>query len=151
VIFAQGSKAIVTPQWLLDSSQQGRLLPCGEYAALGEIRDETVEHCPDGYHDDGAPCSSPSRSPRMVEARTPPPDTHNLSYKAKLACCRASPLVCPNQGLLAELDIIRRSRWMDGEDVSALSYARSIAALKGSRLAVDTLASLTRPQRIRTG
>ena len=51
----------------------------------------------------------------------------SLSHTSRYSCCRASPLVCPNQGLVAELDVIRRSRSLEGEERSALSYQRAIA------------------------
>ena len=74
-----------------------------------------------------------AQGPSSIETRgTPPPSTRGLSHTAKLACCRASPLVCPNQALVEELDVIRRMRWLEGEEVNALSYSRTIAVLKGS-------------------
>lgn len=54
-----------------------------------------------------------------------------LDYNSRYACQRASPLVCPNQSLAVELDIIKRSRALEGEDRSALSYSRAIATIKG--------------------
>jgi DNA polymerase IV len=109
-------KAIVTPQWIFDSETHGRLLPCGEYAAIQEIRD--VEH---------------EQADKSIGSsrQTPPPGAHSLSYSAPLACCRASPLICPNQAVVAELNVIKRSRWLEGESISALSYSRAIASLKG--------------------
>lgn len=38
-----------------------------------------------------------------------------------------SPLICPNQTLVNELSVIRRSRELEGEERSALSYSRAIA------------------------
>jgi hypothetical protein len=35
--------------------------------------------------------------------------------------------VCPNQSLCAEFDVLRRSRVLEGNERSALSYARAIA------------------------
>lgn len=60
-----------------------------------------------------------------------PTDVSKLSYKSRYAVQRASPLVCPNQSLAVELDVIRRSRALEGEDRSALSYARAISVIKG--------------------
>lgn len=43
------------------------------------------------------------------------------------ACARASPLVCPNQKLVTELEILRLSRELESKDINALAYARAIA------------------------
>ena len=69
-----------------------------------------------------------------------PTDLERLTYKSRYACQRASPLVCPNQDLALELDVIRRSRALEGEQQSALSYARAISSIKGEheRGAADT-------------
>ncbi|KAI0821017.1 Nucleotidyltransferase [Irpex lacteus] len=59
-----------------------------------------------------------------------PTDTTKLDWRSRYACQRASPLVCPNQAVAAELDIIKRSRALEGEERSALSYSRAIAGIK---------------------
>lgn len=59
-------------------------------------------------------------------------DLEKLNYMSLYACQRASPLVCPNQDLARELDIIRQSRALEGEDRSALSYQRAISVIKGA-------------------
>ena len=51
----------------------------------------------------------------------------DLSATAKFACQRESPLVCPNQELIEQIDVIRRARELDINWQSALSYARAIA------------------------
>lgn len=51
----------------------------------------------------------------------------DLSPSAKLACQRESPLVCPNQKLVEQIDVIKRARELDMDWRSALSYARAIA------------------------
>jgi hypothetical protein len=40
---------------------------------------------------------------------------------------RRTPLTCPNQDFISQLAVIKRARWLDGEERSELSYARSIA------------------------
>lgn len=60
-----------------------------------------------------------------------PTDLSHLSYSAKYACQRASPLTCPNQALAVELDVIKQSRNLEGEERSSLSYARAISVIKG--------------------
>lgn len=50
-----------------------------------------------------------------------------LDFTSRYSCQRASPLFCPNQNLVEELDIIRRSRTLEGEERSMLSYSRAIA------------------------
>ena len=51
----------------------------------------------------------------------------DLSPAAKFACQRESPLVCPNQELVEQLDVIKRARELDVDWRGALSYARAIA------------------------
>ncbi|KAL1945254.1 hypothetical protein VTO73DRAFT_2105 [Trametes versicolor] len=77
-----------------------------------------------------------SKQPVSIPAHLLPPDPPNvtdlekLNYMSLYACQRASPLVCPNQDLARELDIIRQSRALEGEDRSALSYQRAISVIK---------------------
>ncbi|KAI0785852.1 Nucleotidyltransferase [Abortiporus biennis] len=165
-------KAIVTPTWLRDSIQAGHALPCEPYVAIQDLRQSTLENCPDCKkkvcecpESDAtdksstypSPISSVNASPEVPAATKTsklkgkekerpttvpipqyllPPDppiptnTTKLSYKAKYACQRASPLTCLNQGLALELDIIKRSRALEGEDRSALSYSRAISVIK---------------------
>ncbi|OJT01642.1 DNA-directed DNA/RNA polymerase mu [Trametes pubescens] len=161
------SKAVVTPQWLRESIAHGSALPCGDYVAIEDLHDSTVQNCPDckckpcacsdsstGFSSTSSPrrsaqgqdhLTSPTTSPTTtsnkpapipIPANLLPPDPPNvtnlakLSYTSRYACQRASPLVCPNQDLVRELDIIRQSRALEGEERSALSYARAISAIK---------------------
>lgn len=55
-----------------------------------------------------------------------------LDYTSRYACRRPSPLVCPNQALVRELDIIRQSRMLECEERSALSYQRALSVIKGA-------------------
>ncbi|OCH93467.1 Nucleotidyltransferase [Obba rivulosa] len=59
-----------------------------------------------------------------------PTNVERLDYKSRFACQRASPLVCPNQALAEELNIICKSRALEGEARSALSYERAISVVK---------------------
>lgn len=136
-------KAVVTPDWLRDSARAGKAAPCGDYAALRDLHDSSVIHCPDADCGSCDACGSsspmPVRSPSPSESRktdtevrvstdsTTPPSASTLDPMSPYACQRASPLVCPNQALVDELAVIRRSRELEGEDRSALSYQRAIA------------------------
>jgi len=78
-------------------------------------------------------------SPRPARADlAPPPPTFllhpsvspppvKLDHTARLCCSRASPLICVNQPLCSALDVLRRSRALESNERSALSYARAIA------------------------
>ena len=57
----------------------------------------------------------------------PPSQPVTLDYKARYACQRASPLICPNQALAAELGILRLHRHLEGKGINALAYERAIA------------------------
>jgi DNA polymerase mu len=49
------------------------------------------------------------------------------NWKARYACQRASPMVCLNQALAAELNVLTRSRELEGLSMNALSYEKSVA------------------------
>jgi len=51
----------------------------------------------------------------------------DLSPDAKYTCQRESPLVCQNQELVEQIDVIRRAREFDTKWQNALSYGRAIA------------------------
>jgi DNA polymerase mu len=134
----------VTPNWLRDSKKAGRPLPCGDYAALPELEEETAENCPDQECPGCDTPHSPSRNPRSPSTnRSDPPFAVRSSlgialtvkptnaavfnnWGAKYAVQRASPLVCPNQGLANELSILCRDRELEGLSKNALAYERAI-------------------------
>ncbi|KLO18882.1 Nucleotidyltransferase [Schizopora paradoxa] len=49
---------------------------------------------------------------------------------SRYACTRLCPLVCPNQGLVEELRVMKQARELEGEPRSVLAYSRAIAAIK---------------------
>ena len=75
--------------------------------------------------------ANPSIPPNLLPPSPIPTNVAKLSWKSRYACQRASPLICPNQSLAEELNIIKRSRALEGEETSALSYSRAIAGVKG--------------------
>ncbi|KAH9050966.1 Nucleotidyltransferase [Lactarius deliciosus] len=139
------TKALVKPDWLRDSVEQGHPLPCTDYAALPDLKEATEEHCPRSKSQSAVTALSKSGSP-SISSRSPsraaltppafllppskPPSPVELDHTAHFCCSRASPLVCPNQALCAEFDVLRRSRILESNERSALSYARAIAAIK---------------------
>lgn len=134
----------MTPNWLRDSKRAGRPLPCGEYAALPELEEETAKNCPDQecsgcdmpHSPSGNPGSHPTNRndppfavrPSLGFAPTVrPTDTAVFNnWGSKYAVQRASPLVCPNQGLVNELSILCRNRELEGLSQNALAYERAI-------------------------
>ncbi|KAJ3877929.1 DNA polymerase mu [Lentinula edodes] len=128
-------KAIVTPQWLRDSVESGQLLPCGRYAALGDLYEETVKNCPDAS--DGSHCQAfpEDGTAHRIESELTERKYHSekdtqIRYHHRYACMRHSPLICPNQGLVEKLAILRRHREIEGFDMQSLSYERVISVLK---------------------
>ncbi|KAJ3724399.1 hypothetical protein C8R42DRAFT_701765 [Lentinula raphanica] len=125
-------KAIVTPQWLRDSADSGQLLPCGKYAALGDLYQETVQNCPDDDTSDSSkkdPDSSTESHDEETQSFTHPApkgDT-GIRHDHRYACMRYAPLICPNQGLVEQIAILRRNRELEGLDMQALSYERAIS------------------------
>ncbi|KAI0050505.1 Nucleotidyltransferase [Auriscalpium vulgare] len=149
------SKALVTPNWLRDSVQQGHALPCGTYAALASLHDTTAANCPtesDSDQDESSAQlspptstpseakSSPSRANKEVEPahipenllppRVPLKTTPDLDHTVRFSCQRTSSLVCPNQELCEQLDVVRKLRELEGEERSSLSYRRAVASIK---------------------
>ena len=128
----QTSKAIVTPQWLFDSVKQGKALPIEDYAALQGLHDDT-SHSNSEHRKLSTPgpttkdAPAPSTVNTIASPSSKPRPKNNIRHTSRFACCRASPLICPNPGLIAELAVIRRSRDLEGEDRSALSYSRAIS------------------------
>lgn len=147
-------KAIVTPDWLRDSVKAGHPLPCGDFAALPELEEDTVEHCPDPEtcqdksheHDHPRSTNHRSHSPGgrgssvhagqsgsylNASSTVRPTDPKVFDqWRARYACLRAAPLVCPNQGLVEELNVLLRDRELEGLEKNALAYQRAIAVLK---------------------
>jgi len=59
------------------------------------------------------------------------------NWASKHACTRASPLVCVNQALAVELNVLSRSRELEGKAVNALSYERTVAVSSCLRFCAD--------------
>ena len=143
------------PDWLRDSVRAGRILPCGKYAAIQSLIEETVRNCPNG--DECLGCdvcnyrlstSSTGTSTVVLKSvhHTPQydivsragvvlkpydaPTSPKATYNATYSCERAAPLVCPNEGLVRALAVIRKSRELESEGRSSLSYQRAIAVSK---------------------
>jgi hypothetical protein len=118
-------------------------MPCGDYAALSDLHDKTVQNCPDTDRSDSGslpPTSSPTPlSPQPAAVDIDMSISSKLSHKSRFACARASPLVCPNQDLVEQFDVVQRSRALEGEDISALTYARAVAV----RVALSVLSRRT--------
>ncbi|TFK74584.1 Nucleotidyltransferase [Pluteus cervinus] len=140
-------KALVLPQWLRNSVKQGYPAPCADYAALRELHGETEENCPDEECGTSLPCASTpqSRATSAIVGPLQAPVPPNLKYTAHYSCARACPLVCINQDLIEELEVIRRSRELEGLDRNALSYERGIAAIKSypKRVTPETFHEVT--------
>lgn len=110
-------------------------LPCHNYAAIHDLEEETSRHCPDAGEDTYSTSSlrSPSQEKESYSWQIEPDEpidiaeAVSLSHKARYSCLRSSPLVCPNQSLVNEIDIIRCSRHLEGEERSMLSYSRAIS------------------------
>ena len=149
---SQKRKALVTPDWLRDSVAQARPLPCADYAALPDLKATNEKVCRRGgslpsekplskfksrspFLQDTSPHSRSSYRATHKDIVPPafllpppvPPPPAELDHTARYCCSRASPLVCVNQPLCAALDVLRRSRALESNEHSALSYARAIA------------------------
>jgi len=135
------NKAIVSLEWLYDSVKEGHPVECGKYAALRELQEETAKHCPDDNskasnetNNTLAGSSTSVQSHLLIPSHIPiVKPTHPRVLKnwaSRRACTRASPLICVNQELAIELDVLRRARELEGMSINALSYERSVAVIK---------------------
>jgi hypothetical protein len=138
----------VTPDWLRDSVAQDSLLPCADYVALPDLKEVDGKLSPRtisqsrviSLRSSPSTCSRPpSRAAHTVTSPPPfllhpsvPPPKVELDHTAHFCCARASPLVCINQPLCAALDVLRRSRVLESNERSALSYGRAIAVSMSS-------------------
>ena len=127
----QRQKAIVTPSWLHQSIQNGHPVECGTFAAIRELHDDTVENCPtdEAHVSDASPAIERTTDlrPAYTEPKVKPTDPRVFkNWAAKYACQRASPLVCVNQALAMELNVLTKSRELEGLSMNALSYEKTV-------------------------
>lgn len=108
----QKSKTLLCPAWLIQSVIAHKALPYDDFYAICPLKKCTKEYCPE-------------HNLKMQDKDQPPPPK-NLSYMSKFAVQRASPLICPNQQFLCLLAVVREARTLDGNERSAMSYARAI-------------------------
>ena len=115
---SQDKKPVVQPEWLEKSIKKGKRQPYSRYQALYAKQDEVASDTESsGDHaDDSADEEEVTTSTQA-----------DLSATAKFTCQRESPLVCLNQELVEQIDVIRRARELDMNWQSALSYGRAIA------------------------
>ncbi|KAF9451531.1 DNA polymerase mu [Macrolepiota fuliginosa MF-IS2] len=133
-------KAIVTPDWLRESVKRNNPAPCASFAAVAELHNEAVEHCPEHVREPGpggrrpslilSSPSAPLESTSSTEVIRPTNEKVKNNWRSKYACARAHPLICPNQELVVALNVIGRSRELEGLAVNALAYERAVAILK---------------------
>ena len=109
----QEQKTVVTPAWISQSIAIQKRLPYEEYAAICVLGERPKDH-------------TDQASPSHISSPLPS-TSRSLSYISRFAVQRASPLVCPNQAILVQLDVIRNARALDGDERSAMSYSRSMA------------------------
>ena len=112
---------------------------------MEDLRRTTTINCPESTSSAHSPTrsaaqslarQSPPRVPAHFLPPDPPPafDPASLDSGARFSCLRASPLVCANQGLCEQLDVMRRARELEGEDRSALSYLRAVSVRRPVRV-----------------
>ena len=94
---------------------------------VGDTAAPTFPACPSEHG------KSTTQFPANLLPPRPPIPTQldKPNHMSRYACQRASPLVCPNQELVREFDIMYRSRALEGEERSGLSYERAISVIKG--------------------
>lgn len=122
--------------------------PCGAFAAISQLQDETAGHCPDQDQPEQSRYDSfhlplPARSTAFGDPAAvvkPTSEQVKNNWRAKYACTRAHPLVCRNQGLVTALDVLGHSRELEGLSVNALAYERAVAVGTLTKLSTEPLA-----------
>lgn len=112
-------KPIVKPEWLEKSIKEGKPQSYNRYRALNITQGEAADDV--GISNDRGDDSTRDGWEITTSAQV------DLRPNAKFACQRNSPLVCPNQELVKQIDVIKRARELDMDWQGALSYARAIA------------------------
>ncbi|KAG7091129.1 hypothetical protein E1B28_010183 [Marasmius oreades] len=126
-------KPIVTPDWLRGSIEQCRLLPCADYAALEELVETTASHCPEKTCLTHEECTHRTSSDPFPDAPNAVDNANKDIHPGlfqRYACIRHSPLVCVNQDMVNQFLVLKRHRELEGWQLRALSYERTIASLK---------------------
>ncbi|XP_006461257.1 hypothetical protein AGABI2DRAFT_118163 [Agaricus bisporus var. bisporus H97] len=125
-------KSIVTPEWLRQSIKLKRPAPCGGFAAIRQLHNDTVEHCPeqDESSEPSQNTAHPMASAESVVVFKPTSEKVKNNWRSRYACARAHPLICPNQALAIALNVLGRSRELEGLSVNALAYERAVAIIK---------------------
>lgn len=114
----QRQKSVVTPAWLRQSIKDMHPVESGLYAAFEELHDS------ESNQDVNSEPHLLLCPPQVRMKATPRRVLQN--WNAKYACQRASPMVCVNQTLAAELNVLARSRELEGLSMNALSYEKSV-------------------------
>jgi len=115
---SQDRKPIVKPEWLERSINEGKRQPYSRYQAL-YVKQDRVTDDATTLGDHGDDLADKEEVTTSAQA--------DLSPDAKYTCQRESPLVCQNQELVEQIDVIRRAREFDTKWQNALSYGRAIA------------------------
>lgn len=110
---------MVRPEWLERSIAEGKRQPYNRYQALYVRQGVTA----DGVGSSGDQLGDVPADGEEVTTSA----QADLSPDAKFACQRESPLICPNQELIEQIEVIRHSRELDERWQNATAYGRAIA------------------------
>lgn len=126
------SKTFVKAEWVHDSVADEKQKPFEAYAL---VIDKPLPGS-------SPPAERPTPHPKQHKPRAQPTshpafptytqkELQDRYVNSNFACQRLSPLICINETLIRELDIIKQGRLLlDGNERSSLSYGRAIAAIK---------------------
>jgi hypothetical protein len=109
-------------------------MPFDEFLAIADVIPSQIPVVPVELHRTTSPQVEEAHPNRQAgTALRLPPNRHFVPSSMPMYCVqRRSPLICANQELVMQLAAIRRARELDGDNRSALSYARAIAVRKVS-------------------
>jgi hypothetical protein len=114
---------VVEPGWLEKSAEANEMLPFDQYLAIPSLKPQAA--LPTAKVEP-TPASLPSGS-RGSPIELSDTEDYHVTNMSKYCVQRKTPLICPNQELVAQFAVIRNARWLDKNETSNLSYARTIA------------------------
>ncbi|KAG8829845.1 hypothetical protein FRC18_008960 [Serendipita sp. 400] len=119
---AAQERAVVAPSWLKESVAAKKLQDCNKHLALEFLKP------PSSLPKSNRPGrKQPGTGSRLSPIELSEDENFDPSKMSRYCVERQTPLFCPNSELVAQLAVIKRSRWLDGEDVKALAHSRTIA------------------------
>lgn len=135
-------RVVVDSRWLKKSAAANKLLPFDQFIAVpGLVAIPPTPRTPKQEHKPAIPASGSRFSPIEL-SDTDDSEEFDAASIPRYCVQRRTPLICRNQELVRQFAVIKQARWLDENEVSALSYARTIASIKAYPKVIRTVAEV---------